>query len=192
MTIYFSSGTYVNGTTESTSIHCRSTSGSKSNPPGTSGSSGIVGHTLAPVGAFSVSLDNNQMPYTGSSGSTIVFLSTEFNYNSWYSTSTGRFTPQKAGVYWFGTVMMADNNTTHRNKYYRVCKNGSTGSSLAYNNYFAYTTSDGVHHKNNFGQSIFYLNGSSDYVSVHVGSTNYLYMNSILYTRFFGCYLSAT
>ena len=194
MTIYFSSGTYVNGTQESTAITCGSTSGSLSDPPGTSGSSGIVGHNSTPKGYFSVSLDNNQNPYTGTGE--IRFTSVEFNSGGWYSTSTGRFTPLVAGIYWISTIMMFANDARHVNSYYVVAKNGSTGSSLAYNNYYAYTSSmrnnsGSATHKNNFGQSIFYLNGSSDYVSVHVGTANALYMNSIYYTRFMGCFLAA-
>lgn len=197
MSVYFSSGTYVYGTQETTSITVnRTTSGTLlADPPGTAGYAGIVGHTASPIGAFSVSLDAGQDTYTGTGE--IKFTSTEFNYGNWYSTLTGRFTPQVAGIYWIATVMMFDNDAAHLNSYYIVAKNGSTGSSLAYNNYYAYTSSmvnnaGNATHKNNFGQSIFYLNGSSDYVSVHVGTANALYMNSILYTRFMGCFVAAT
>lgn len=188
MAVYFESGMYMFGTDDSAAISTFGTTGSLSYSPGTNGRYGMPGHTSSPFGAFSVSLDNNQSPYTGTGE--IVFTSTEFNYSGWYSTSTGRFTPQKAGVYWISTWMMSANNTSFPNAYYIVAKNGSTGSSLAYNNYYAYTTSTTAVHKQNQGQSLFYLNGSSDYISVHVGTANYLYMNSIYYTRFMGCFVA--
>lgn len=188
MAIYFESGQYLFSTAGADSIASFGTTGTLPYPPGTNGRYGMPGHTSSPIGAFSVSLDNNQNPYTGTGE--IVFNSTEFNYGGWYSTSTGRFTPQTPGVYWISTWMMFANNAAHLNSYYIVAKNGNTGSSLAYNNYYAYTTSTTAVHKQDQGQSLFYLNGSSDYVSVHVGTANLLYMNSIYYTRFMGCFVA--
>jgi hypothetical protein len=189
MAVYFESGQYLWGTADSTSISSFGTTGTKSYPPGVDGRYGMPGHSSSPIGAFSVSLDNNEDTYSGTGE--IVFTSTEFNYGGWYSTSTGRFTPQVAGVYWISTWMMFDNDAAHVNSYYIVAKNGTTTSSTAYNNYYAYTTSTTAVHKQDPGQSIFYLNGSSDYVSVHVGTANLLYMNSISYTRFMGCFVAA-
>lgn len=189
MATYFESGMYMYGTHDSAAITTFGTSGTLPYSPGTNGRYGMPGHPSSPIGAFSVSLNAGQNPYTGTGE--IVFNSTEFNYNGWYSTSTGRFTPQRAGVYWISTWMMSANNGAKINSFYIVAKNGATTSSLAYNNYYAYTTSTTAVHKQNQGQSLFYLNGSSDYISVHVGTASLLYMNSTFYTRFMGCFVAA-
>jgi hypothetical protein len=136
---------------------------------------------------FSVSYDNNQNPYTGTSP--IPFNTVYYNHTGGqYSTSTGLFTAPITGDYFFHILLMSANDASYENKYYSLCRNGVNGSDASYTQR-CYSTNFGAYHKNWPGFTLFRL-VAGDTVGVYPISVG-LYMNSTYYTRFSGCLVSA-
>lgn len=128
---------------------------------------------------------NRSSSYTMTNGSVFVYDNVVFDTDSWYSTSTGRYTPQKAGYYHFtGQASLASTNNAHYmvprlrvNGVYKIDVVGIPNSST---------------YPRPQVSGIFYLNGSTDYVDVYViftGAT--AAWTDIAGNNFFGHYLGS-
>ena len=115
-----------------------------------------------------------------------IYDTVVFDTDSWYNSSNGRYTPQKAGYYYFmGQWSLASTNTAH---YISISlrKNGS-----ARFNTVMYGDASTYPRPQVFG--MFHLNGSSDYVEVYDefgGGANAIWAN-VLGNNFLGHYLGS-
>ena len=153
----------------------------------TGGTSGISidsgGRVDAKVPMFHAKRSSN---FTTASPYTAIYDTVQFDTDNWYSTSTGRYTPQKAGYYYFmGQWSLASINTAH---YINVTirKNGT-----AMFNYADYAGASTYPRPQVSG--LLQLNGSSDYVDIHIqfsGGANAIWTDS-QGNNFIGHYLGS-
>lgn len=128
---------------------------------------------------------NRSSSYTLTNQSVFVYDNVVFDTDSWYSTSTGRYTPQKAGYYHItGQASLA---TTTSSDYIvpALRVNGVNKIDVT-----------GVPNASTYPRpqvsGIFYLNGSTDYVEVFViiGGATAMWQD-IRGNNFFGHYLGS-
>jgi hypothetical protein len=122
---------------------------------------------LSNTSAFMARLSSNQSVSSGSF-TKIVFNAEDFDSDSNFDTSNGRFTPTTAGKYWCYTSLAVDELNDQNAVYSAIYFNGSHAnghSSLAMSSKNTATT------VSNIGAT-FTFNGSSDYIEVY-GLHNY-------------------
>ena len=141
-------------------------SGDTTNIVGTLQNNGsAVGGANTP--AFMARLSSNQSVSSGSF-TKIVFNAEDFDSDSDFDTSNGRFTPTTAGKYWCYTSLAVDAINSGNNVYSAIYFNGShanghSGVGMCASNGATITASIGA---------TFTFNGSSDYIEVY-GLHNY-------------------
>ena len=115
-----------------------------------------------------------------------IYDTVVYDTDSWYSTSNGRYTPQKAGYYYFmGQWSLASTNTAH---YISISLRKNGGARF---NTVMYGDASTYPRPQVFGT--FYMNGSSDYVEVYNefgGGANAIW-TSVLGNNFLGHYLGS-
>lgn len=99
----------------------------------------------------------------GATNTPVQFPDVHFDTNSWYSNSTYKFTPQKAGKYRFSAGITVVNNSDQMLTMMFISKNNSTaeGSCAQARNY-----ASGTNYSHANASVVFSLNGTTDYVYV--------------------------
>ena len=82
-----------------------------------------------------------------------------YDTNSWYNTSTYRYTPQIAGYYSFTFAYTHSGSTNTSAQIAAIYKNGSLSNYLFFNRYSAVTGNLTAG-----GSALIYMNGTTDYV----------------------------
>jgi len=141
-------------------------SGDTTNIVGTLQNNGsAVGGANTP--AFMARLSSNQSVSSGSF-TKIVFNAEDFDSDSDFDTSNGRFTPTTAGKYWCYTSLAVDAINSGNNVYSAIYFNGSHANG---HSAVGMCASNGATITASIGAT-FTFNGSSDYIEVY-GLHNY-------------------
>jgi hypothetical protein len=113
------------------------------------------------VGSFSAYLAGAQSVTTGA---TVVFDTEEWDVSSWYDTATGRFTPQRAGLYRVSARVASNVLITASHAWATsLAKNGSEARHLGRE----FEVSSGTAPRAG-GTTLVQVNGSTDYLTVLV------------------------
>jgi len=122
---------------------------------------------LSNTSAFMARLSSNQSVSSGSF-TKIVFNAEDFDTDSNFDTSNGRFTPTTAGKYWCYTSLAVDAVNSGNNIYSAIYFNGSHANG---HSALGFCASNGGTTTSSIGAT-FTFNGSSDYIEVY-GLHNY-------------------
>lgn len=96
----------------------------------------------------------------------VQFDTTAIDSNSWFNTSTYKFTPLLAGKWLFGTTASFQVTAAGERKIIDLQKNGATDNRL-----IDFATATGVADSNNSGSAITTANGTTDYFEISVYSS---------------------
>ena len=108
---------------------------------------------------FKVRLANNQT-ISDNTATVVAFDSVYFDTGSNWDNTNKRYVPDEAGYYFFFTIVRIADTADFSDFNVRLRKNGSTTTDMVESNISAF------HFEANFAHSLFYMNGSSDYVDV--------------------------
>jgi hypothetical protein len=118
---------------------------------------GVALPALSVAPAFSVYASGSQTIPSGTGGLKVLFDTKEFDTNTNFSTSTGRFTPTVAGYYQITWGLYT--TTGSSNQYVMIYKNGALYKETNYQAAYPWVMST--------GGVLVSMNGSSDYIEIY-------------------------
>ena len=114
------------------------------------------------VGLFSVTKTSVQSIPT-STTTLVTFDNENYDIDGWYDPTNSRYTPQKAGFYFFVCGIKISNLGDNRYYWAEIYKNGSAAQRL-----FIKHTPDTANSQATTGSALVYMNGNTDYVEIYM------------------------